>query len=268
MKKLRIPFLSNKLGVSYSISAVIIIATTITIVLVASSYAYQILEQHKGVAEFEVAKKSILAFDDALGSVVSGGPGGSRSTRFTVRYGQLELMPRALQLIVNVTDYSGVSYSNLTGYVRYGIKTKYVNFGEPYKTFILGNESVLVGGSTESLGQAFIEQESSWVNITLNYRVRAMRTSVFQVGNDTVNYVDIMIVKINIANWLTHIGDFNLKARYSKTTIITSNVYDVTDNSCNINVKLGNEPPDEKTIELVSGKVVFNFVVAEVEVYV
>jgi len=247
MKKPKFLFLSNRLGASYAISAVIITVTTITLVLVASSYAYQILERQRGMSEFEVAEKSILAFDDVVRDV-AWDLKGSRSVRFTVEYGHLELMPdvgRGLPLVVNVTDYSNASYSSYTGYVKYSMSTKYVTFGNGYQSYILGNTETVATKGTESFGRALIEQESRWVNITLSYRVRAMKTSTVNVTQDglqvPVSYVDILIIKMKIASWSTYIGDFDLTARSSNITTISyggseGNGYTVVGGGCDTSI--------------------------------
>jgi len=277
MKKPKIPFLFNRLGVSYTISAVIITVTTIALVVVASSYAYQILEQQRGRSEFDVAEKSILAFDDAVRDV-AWDLKGARSTRFTVKYGQLELMPNdvvhGLSLVVNVTDYSEASYSSYTGYVKYSMSTKYVTFGNGYQSYILGDNKTVVTKGTENFGRALIEQESGWVNLILNYRVRAMKTATVNVTQDSeevrVSYVDIWIIKMKITSFSTNIGDLDLTARSSNITTISfgdseGNGYTVVGGECNIRVQLGNES-DTATISLDGDKVVFNFVIAEVQV--
>lgn len=268
MKTQKIPFLSNRLGVSYAISAVIMTVTTITLVLVASTYAYQILEQQRGMSEFEVAEKSILAFDDAVRDI-AWDPQGSRSVRFTVDYGHLELLPnntvKGLPLKVNVTDYPNANYSSYTGYVKYCMSTKYVTFGNGYQSYILGDNTTIATKSTESFGRALIEQESGWINITFSYRVRAMRTSVVQVGNDTVNYVDVYIIKIVVTKWSSYVGDLDLVARNVGITTKSYGPYDVDDDDCKIKVSLG-ESNDETEISLDPGKVVFNFIIAEIKV--
>jgi len=277
MKKPKIPLLFEKLGVSYTISAVIMTVATITLTLVASSYAYQILVQQRGATEFDVAMKSILAFDDALENI-AWKPQASRLARFTVKYGQLELMPdnavRGLPLVVNVTDYPNASYSDLTGYIRYSTKTKYVNFGEGYQSYFLGNNRTLSNGAG-SYGRASIEQNSGWVYITLTYGVRAMKTSTINVtqGNQTwrINNVDIWIIRMNVTNWSTNIGDFDLKAKCLDVTTIPYGGpygYDVQNEQCNITVQLGDNPLDTDLIQLDGDKVVFNFVIATVQVSV
>ena len=269
MKKPKIPFLFNRLGVSYAISAVIMTATTITLVIVASTYAYQILEQQRGTSEFGIAKKAILAFDDALENT-AWKPQSSRSTRFTVKYGKLELVPNAL--LLNVTAQVGgnsSSYDVMTGLIRYSTKTDYVSFGNNYEEYILGDNRTIVPRGTESFGQAVIKQQSKWVNITLSYRVCAMKTSVTQVGGQDVTYVDIWIIKVNILNWSNHIGDFDLKAKCISVTTPLSALFNVTEPGiANISAKLGNESSDPLQISLVQGVAVFNFVVADVKVSV
>lgn len=277
MKKPKIPFLPNRLGVSYAISAVIITVTTITLVIVASTYAYQILERQRGMSEFDIAKKSILAFDDAVRDV-AWDLKGSRSVRFTVEYGNLELMPnnpvKGLPLVVNVTDYPDASYSSYTGYVKYSMSTNYVTFGYGYQSYILGSNKTVVTKGTESIGRALVKQESGWVDLTLDYRVRAMEASavnVTQGGQQVrVSYVDILIIRMKIASWSTNFGDFDLKARSSNITTISyggsdDHGYTVMDDACNIRVQLGNES-DTAIIPLTGDRVVFNFIVTEVEV--
>jgi len=269
MKRIHFPFLSGKLGVSYTISAVIMTACTIILVIVASVYAYQVLEQQRGATEFNTAKKSVLAFNDAFENT-AWKPKAVQSARFTLNYGQLELMPCTDPLIVNV---SVGAFSNTTQYstglVRYSTKTKYANFGEGYKSYILGDESLLVTGSMESYGRALIAQSWDCVNITLGYRVRAMRTSVINVTGILVNYVDIWIIKVVIRAHSFYIGDFDLKAKCLNVTTYTPPQCPIelpVPVNCTVSVRFGSETPSSAPIALVAGEVVFNFVVAEVQV--
>jgi len=276
MKKPKNPFLFHKLGVSYTISAVIMTVTAITLTIVASSYAYQILEQQRGATEFDAARESILAFDDALENI-AWKPRASRSARFTVDYGQLELIPD-MNIKVNVTDYSNANYTGSTGYITYGTRTKYVNFGDGYLTYFLGDNGTLSTGAG-SYGRASIDQNSGWVYITLSYGVRAMKASTIETTQGTVrvNNVDIWIIRISIPDSSRgiNIGDFDLKAKCLNVTTDTragpdGNGYPVLNEhkQCNIVVQLGDNPLDAVTIELDGDKVVFNFVVATVQVNV
>lgn len=273
MKRLIPPFLCHNKAVSYAISAVIITAVTITLILVASVYAYQVLEQQRGASEFEVAKKSILAFNDALENV-AWRPKSSRSVRFTVEYGSLELIPNYAALNVSVTlgGYPEIMLNSTSvALMSYLIKTSYVNYGEGYKSYILGDNLLLVGGSTESFGRAVIEQQSGLINITLSYRVRAMRTSVINVTEGgqqvPVNYVDIWIIKAVVGSWSSYLHDFDLKAKSLGVTTTTFGPYTVGESvaNCTVRAKLGGAM-SSAVIPLVQGKVVFNVIVAEVSV--
>lgn len=86
--------------------------------------------------------------------------------------------------------------------------------------------------------------------------------------NETkTNYVDIWIIKVKIATHWVYVGNFDLKARCSNVSTITSNPYPIN-GEVKIDVSLGNESSQIEIEELDPGNVVFNFIVAEVEVTV
>lgn len=85
-----------------------------------------------------------------------------------------------------------------------------------------------------------------------------------------VSYVDIWIIKMKITSSSTYIGDLDLTARSSSITTISygdseGNGYDVVGGKCNIHVQLGNES-NTASISLDGEKVVFNFVISEIEI--
>ena len=262
MRRLPLPLLRHNKAVSYTMSAVIITAVTVALVIATSVYAYQVLERQRGAAEFEVAKKSILAFNDALENV-AWKPKSSRSVRFTIEHGRLELIPdQTLTVNMTVGDFTN-STELSTGLVRYSIENRYVNFGEGQEPYILGDDNLIVTEGTESLGRALIGQELGWVTITLSYRTRAMRASVIKVNGTDVNYVNVWIVKV-VGNWSTYIHTFDLKAKCLDVKTSALSV-DASVENCTIRVQSGGES-DSTVIPLDPGKVVFNVIVAEVEV--
>jgi hypothetical protein len=262
----------NKRGVSYAISAVIATATIVVLVLVAGTYTYQVLDQQRGAAEFDVIQKSFLAFNDALENTAWKSQG-SRSARFSITYGTLELLP-GIPFIVSVPTYDNVAYNATTGIIRYSLSTSYVSFGANYSQYILGADH-LVSNGTGSYGRALIEQGTGVVTTTLTYGVRAMKTSVLNVtdGNSTkrVAYVDIWIIQVDIDEWSAHIHDFDLNARSLNVQTYPSAVYNITEENrqCNVTVRLGDEM-DSTTIGLGddADNVVFNFIIATVKVNV
>ncbi|MEM3551303.1 MAG: hypothetical protein QXN87_05830 [Candidatus Bathyarchaeia archaeon] len=260
---------------SPAISMVIITATTIVLVLVASSYAYQVLERQRGASEFETVKKSFATFDDAVRDVAWDREG-KRSARFTVKYGVLEIVPdnpeKGLPLTVQIQEYPEAQYSTFTGYIRYNISTNYVTFGYPYKSYLFGDEKTAINKTIESYGAALIEQKFSMVSLTLYYRVRVAGTSLVKVNDSYVNYVDIMIIKITAKNTLRCIDEFDLVATNKGITTRSFSSHNFTGSTCNVMVNLG-ELTGSTSISLdhvmdPEGKkeVVFNFIVAEIEV--
>ena len=254
----------NKKAASPAISMVIITAITVVLVLVTGNYAYQVLERQQGASEFEIVKKSILVFDDAVRDV-AWDLGGSRSARFTVNYGQLRLVPAGM-LVVNASVGDNYISENVsTAFIRYSISNRYVNLGHGYPAYLFGNASHIVTSTVDSFGRALIEQTSGWVDITLGYRVRVMRTSVVKVGNNTVNYVNILMIKITVLGSSTYIGDFDLAARNTGITTKSYGPYNTT-GTCNVLVNIGGSNSSVPMNLEPGEKVVFNFVIAEVQV--
>jgi len=277
LRRLRIPLLQDNSAVSYTISAIIITVTTIALVLVASIYAYQVLEQQSGAAEFAVAKESILTFNDALENV-AWKPGAVRSSRFTIEYGYLQLTPNGTYgnaILVNATVGGSTTtlYNGTTGFVRYYLDSKYITFGGEYTKYILGSNDSLVVGSTDTYGRAVIQQQGGFVSVTLDYRVRAMKTSVIEVDGEDINYVDIWVIKLVTMDTVTHpwsyVHDFDLRARcLSVQTISYEWPTQIPNGNGAISVQIGDASPSSADIPLVAGKVVFNVIVAEVQVSV
>jgi len=264
-------FIRARKAMSPAVSATIMVAATVVLVLVASNYAYQTLERQRGSAEFDAVKKSILTFDDAVRDV-AWDIGGTRSVRFTVNYGHIKLVPNALSININVTDYPVNFGSYTTGYLKYNISTNYVTFDEGYEEYLLGNQSVVISKSTESYGKILVKQEGSWVNVILTYRVLVLKTCSVNVtiGDQPtiVNYVDIYVIRLLMSERSTYVGDFDLKAKNIGIVTETSESYDVIDSTCSILVTIGSYS-ETITVSLVGGtdaKVVFNLHVSNVQI--
>ncbi len=254
----------------------IMTAVTVALVLAAFIYAYQMLEQQRGVSEWEIARKSILAFNDALENV-AWKPGATRSTRFTVQYGYLQLIPDAGNITISATvngeaqSLSNASYPGMTGMIKYWLSTEYVSFDPDYEMYILGNSSSLISSSSDSYGRAVINQQPGMVTMTLDYRVRAMRSAVIDVGGVRTNYVDIWVIKLSMlvpSAW-SYINEFDLQAKTLSVVTASHRFVGVTDQTSVISVQIGSSPVSQVPIELtVPGTVVYNVVVADVQVNV
>ncbi|RLI47209.1 hypothetical protein DRO69_01140 [Candidatus Bathyarchaeota archaeon] len=267
MRRLSISLLRQNKAVSTAISALIITAVTATLVMAVAIYAYNVVEQQRGSAEFEVAKKSILAFDDALQDA-AWKLNASRAVRFKIEFGTLRLIPNAVTL--NVTATIGGSNYTLeyisTGLIRYSTSTRYITFGENYTSYVLGDSNLVVTDSTESLSRVLVEQEPNFVNITLSYRTRAMRTSYLNVNGTMVNYVSVWLIRA-VMSAASHYNSFDLKAKSLNIQTSTIDPGVNATSSCTINVASENES-DSATISLDPGKVIFSVIVAEVQVSV
>lgn len=272
MRRLPIPYLRCNKATSYAISAIIITAVTATLVMAVALYAYNVLDRQRGAAEFELAKKSILAFDDALQDA-AWKLNASRTVRFKIEYGNLQLIPDATNVTLTAT-LDGVPYpleSILTGLVRYSTSIQHVTFAENYSETILGDEDLVVTDITKTLGRGIIEQKSNLVSIILSYRTRAMRTSYLNVNGTWINYVSVWLIKV-VSTDASYIGDFDLKARCNDIETSTLGPFEVpSGGACQISVEAeswGETETDSATISLDPGRVVFSVVVAEVEVKV
>lgn len=256
----------DKRAVSPAISMVIITAATIVLVLVTSSYAYQVLERQQASAEFNAVQKSFISFHDAVRDV-AWDRGGSRVARFTVNSGSLELLPSGT-LEIKVKNESNIvlaAYSCETAFIRYTLPTKYLTFGEGYEYYIIGNNESFVTSSSSTFGQALIKQEGSFVNITLNYGIQVLTSSPPTLINGVpVSYVDILVIKIGIPKRTAYVGEFDLTAR--NLNIITYASYVVNQQgNWTVTARLG-EIEDTVNLKLAQGNAVINFVIAEVQV--
>lgn len=275
MRRLRIlPFFRHNRAVSYTVSAIIITATTIALVLVAALYAYQVLDRQRGTAEFEVVRKSIISFNDSLENV-AWKQGASRSTRFAIEYGHLQLVPTVNSIGINATFddrvqfLSNSTFPGSTGLIKYWLSNNYVSFDASYESYILGNSSAVISSSSAPYGRAFIKQQTGWITITLDYRVRAMRTSVINVNGTNVNYVDIWVIKTSmpVSSPWSYVHNFDLRAQCVRVQTISYEYAVANNQTGQVSAKIGSSL-SQVPISLVSGKVVFNVVVSEVRVSV
>jgi len=273
-----VPFLRHNRAVSYTVSAILITAVIVALVLVAFFYAYQVLDRQRGMSEFEIAQKSILAFNDALENV-AWKPGATRSTRFTVQYGYLQLIPNNNSITINATvnggwrSLSNGTFPGSTGIIKYWLSTNYVTYGANYESYILGNSSSIVSSSADTYGRSVIRQQTGWVTITLDYRVRTMRTAVIDVGGVKTNYVDIWVIKLSmlVSSAWSYIHDFDLQAKTLSVRTASYRFNNVTNPTTSVSVQIGSAAAQQVPIALeVAGStaVVFNVVVADVQVKV
>lgn len=260
--------LRNRRAVSPAISIVIITAVTIVLVLVTSSYAYQILDRQRAAAEFDDIKSSVIAYDDAV-RAIAWDRTASRSVRYKMTYGNLQFMPNALTLQVtasiNGNDFSQTLYA---GILTYSMPTAYVTFGNGYESYLLGDADQL-SFSNESFSQALIRQDLRFVNITLQYRIRVTTEGpITVIGGKNVTYVDILLIRLTSDKPFIISGDFELVARNQGVNVYPSNLWDVgADGDCSISVASGGSVSTANmSLPQGTSAVLFNLIVGDVQV--
>jgi hypothetical protein len=158
--------------------------------------------------------------------------------------------------------------------LKYSTKTKYVTFGDGYQSEFLGNEDLISNGAG-SYGKGLLSQNSGWVSMTLFYGIKAMKTSTIipTTGGVPVHTVDIWIVEMKTTEQIESFTELDLEAKC--LDVLTTTMANGGDGfnidasgGCTVSVQLGDKV-DEIFIELdgeEGDKVVFNFVVASVQV--
>ncbi len=260
-------------AVSYAISAVIIAGTTIALVVVALTYAYQTIEQQQGASEYKVVKNSFLALDDAVAST-AWKAGSSRSVRFSVSRGELWLLKDELSITVNVTtsnNPTSFSFQIQSGIVKYSISSKYVNFGEDYEEYFVGENITVTNSSTAGFGRAYIKGAGGRVNLIFYPAVKAMKTSVVQVkeGSDSYNvtYVDVWLIELDIERTSIVRGEFDLKVECMNITTLQNFDSTVSEGDyCTVNVQIGDLESSVNIPINHNGRMVVNFIVSKVRV--
>lgn len=247
----------NRRAVSPAVSTVIITAATVVLVLVAGSYATQVIERQRASSEFETVTKSMLAFDDALRDIAWDREG-SRSVRFTTNYGNMRLLPSSKT--ISITGPGTFFNSCETAVVKYSMPTTQFTLGAGAESYILGDDSAVVSSLTDSVSQAIVKQESGYASISLTYRVRVARETPATSG---LNYVDILVIRLNCNSLTIGSGDFDLTARNIGLDTTTSGPYSVDTAGSVISVDMG-EGPD--IITLGAGTYMVNLIIADVSV--
>jgi len=260
--------LKNRKAASPAVSMVIITAATVVMILVASTYALQLLIQQQASSEFSTVQKSFLSFDDAVRDIAFD-RGGSRSVRFTASFGHLFLLEgnKTFEITESSLGYNPEPFT--TAVIKYSMPYTLSSLSE--SPYILGDEKAIVSSLTESASQAFVKQESGSANIFLNYRIRvnAEGTSHKMLNSSiTVNYVDIFVIRLICTSSFVGNSDFDLVCKNVNLETIQSGIYNVPSNGqITLSAIVDGVPSGQVDIDLTAGqKVIFNLIRADVRV--
>ncbi len=241
---------------------VIITAAVVVLVMVSGSFALQVLERQQASYEFETTQRSILTFDDAVRDI-AWDPGGSRSIRFTTNYGNMRLLSGEKSFQISTSKFS---YTFTTAVIKYYMPSFYLTLGKEHSAYILGNESTVVSSLTDSFGQAIVNQEPGFATIALNYRVRVSQEGPStKIGSTSVNYVDILVIRLNCINLNIGSGNFDLVAKNVGLNTTSYGPYSVGDAST-ISVASDGVPTKSIQLNLEAEQVMFNLIIADVQV--
>ncbi len=255
-------FRKNRKAASPAVSMVIITAVTVMLVVVSSIFALQALEHQQAASEFDTVEKSVLAFDDAVRDI-AWDIGGSRSVRFTTRYGNMRLISSNKTFSLSLPGVTP-AYEFNTSVVKYYMPSNYFALGNDYY-YALGDDSTVVSSLTDSFGQALVKQEKGVISIALNYRVRVSREGPPTYVESTqtyINYVDVLLIRLSCSTATIGAGDFDLVA---KNVGISTESFGPVSVGAGASITVVSEGIED-SIELEAGQYVFNLIIADVQV--
>ncbi len=252
----------NQAASSPAVSIVIITAATVVLVLVAGTYANQVLERQQAASEFDTVQNSILAFDDAVRDIAWDN-GASRSIRFTTKYGDVRPISGNKTFEITTSEFSGFP-TITTSVVKYSILSNYLTIGTGYSSYILGDESPVVSSLTDSLGQALVKQEKGFATIGFNYRVRVYREGPsVVVDSKSINYVNIMVIRLNCNNSSVGYDDFELVAKNVGLSTTSYGPFPVGEGTVSV---VSDGVQESVQLDLDAEQVMFNLIIADVQV--
>ncbi len=266
----------NTKAASPAVSAIVITAATVVLVLISSIYALQVLTRQEAGAEFETTQNSILVLDDSVRDI-AWDRGGSRSVRFAVKYGNMLLINESKGFEISVSGFNDTSRS----YELYEFSTAVVKYQMPYgygtsgtgSSYILGNEFNIVSRLPDSLGQALVEYKPDLASVSLSYRVRVTEEGSINLANSstTVHYVDIFVVRLTCNSSEIEAGDFDLVCKNVGLETISSDVYTVPNivNATYPSISvLSGTRSDSVVLDFLKSQenVIFNLIIADVRV--
>lgn len=252
----------NEGASSPAVSMVIITAATVVLVLVAGTYANQVLERQQAASEFDTVQNSILAFDDAVRDI-AWDRGASRSVRFTTKYGDVRLFSGNKSFEITTSEFSGFP-TITTAVVQYSVPSNYLTLGNEYSSYILGDKRPAVSSLTDSLGQALAKQERSLVSIDFSYRIRVSREGpAIVVNSKLTDYVNIMVIRLSCINFSVSYGDFELIAKNVGLSTTSHGPFPVVNGTVSV---VSEGVQESIKLDLEADYVMYNLIIADVQV--
>jgi len=253
--------LKEKKAASPAISMVVITAATVMLVLIAGSFATQVLDRQQASTEFNAIQKSILALDDAVRDI-AWKESASRSVRFTTSRGTFQTISTTRSVEIKFNNGS-IGTPIQTSIIKYIMPDSYIALeGEDY--YILGKPDPIVSSVSDSLGQVWLAHEPGFVSISLGYRVRVSNEGNYDVQGVLTSYVNIYVIRLSSSDFSSVKGDFDIVAR---NTGVTTNSYPFTNNSPGnhpIHIFIDGQQGPDVSLYLTGEQVIFNVIISNV----
>ena len=263
-KNSRRHIMTEKKAASPAISMVIITAATVMLVLVAGSFAVQVIDREQAATEFNALEKSILALDDAVRDV-AWKEGASRSVRFATSRGSFLTIATTRSVEIKFNG-EPLGTPIQTSIIKYVMSDSYITL-ESEQSYILGDADPVVSSVGDSLGQVSLVQESGFASINLGYRLRVSNEGEYQVSGMPTTYVNIMMIKLSSADLSFVNGDFNMIAKNTGVTTTSYVLPPHSEGDYEINVSIDEvEQNPPLLIHLTEGRTIFNLIIGEVRV--
>jgi hypothetical protein len=257
--------MKEKKAASPAISMVIITAATVVLVLVAGSFAVQVLDSQQATTEFNAVQKSILALDDAVKDVAWKN-GASRSVRFTTGRGNFPTISTTRSIEITFNGQT-IGDPVQTSIIKYAMSNSYVTLGNDAH-YILGKETPVVSSLSDSVGQVWLAREPGFATISLSYRVRVSYEGAYSVLDNgeyiLTDYVNIYVIRLSSEDLSSAYGDFDMVA---KNTGLATNFYKFSNiDQGNIYVSVNGQQESSVSIDLTGAQVVVNVIISDVSV--
>jgi len=255
--------MKEKKAASPAISMVIITAATVMLVLVAGTFATQVLDRQQAATEFNALEKSILAFDDAVRDV-AWKEGAARSVRFATSRGTFQKISTTRSIEIKFHNKS-IGAPVQTSIIKYLMSSSYIAL-ESEEYYVLGSADPIVSSVTDSLGQVLLAHESGFATISLGYRVRVSYEGDYLVQGVLTSYVNIYVIRLSSADLSFINGDFDMVA---KNTGLATNSYqfpNIGKGNHSIHVIVDGQQGPPVSVYLTGEQVIFNLIISDVSV--
>jgi hypothetical protein len=256
--------MKEKKAASPAISMVIITAATVVLVLVAGTFATQVLDRQQAATEFNAIEKSILALDDAIRDV-AWKEGASRSVRFATSRGNFQKISTTRSVKIKFKG-ELVGREIQTSIIKYAMSDSYLTL-EREQFDIIGNADPVVTSVSDSLGWVSLAHESGFASISLGYRLRVSSEDGYQIEGIPTSYVNILIIELSSGDFSFVNGDFDMVARNTGVTTISSEPFTISSaGDYPITVLIDEVEQDPLLIPLTEGQTIVNLIIGEVSV--